>query len=212
MTTLNEYQTKTRETAIYPEALTGSIGAITYVALGLLDEMGEVLSCLSAGDSPIDLRVDVLSVGSSDEGVRDHYLAEVGDVMWYLARLADEMGLELDNLLDEEQVELFVKWPWPERESPKWVHEIQTLVTILTPVAGFVKKSIRDSAGILSPRAFEGIKQSLESALFAVATSMKYFAQEKKVDAHLGTVLDLNLEKLFSRKERGVLGGSGDNR
>ena len=32
------------------------------------------------------------------------------------------------------------------------------------------------------------------------------------LDADLGTIMENNLEKLQSRKERGVLGGSGDNR
>lgn len=208
MTTLNEYQLQTRETAIYPEALTGSIGAITYVTLGLLDEMGEVLSCLTAGDSPIDLRTS----GLSDQELHNHFLAEVGDVTWYLARLADEMSLELGNLLRDGDVEAFTKWPWPKREDPRWVREIQTLVHILPPVAGFVKKAIRDGHGILELKAFEGIKQSLESALFAVAVTLTYFGQEKEVEVDLEKVLDMNLEKLFSRKERGVLGGSGDNR
>jgi hypothetical protein len=32
------------------------------------------------------------------------------------------------------------------------------------------------------------------------------------LDVNLGKIMDNNLDKLRSRKERGVLGGSGDNR
>jgi len=34
----------------------------------------------------------------------------------------------------------------------------------------------------------------------------------REVDINLGHIMEKNIEKLHSRKERGTLGGSGDNR
>lgn len=78
---LNAYQQLTRETAIYPKEQ-----AITYLALGLASEAGEV-----AGKVKKKIRdggIDVMAT-----------IDEIGDVFWYLARLCDELGFEAENVL-----------------------------------------------------------------------------------------------------------------
>ena len=83
----NAYQVATVMTAIYPEAGTGSNAALTYTILGLTNEAGEV-----AGKFKKVLR-------DGDEAVTDEQLvAELGDVLWYLARTADELGFSLDYI------------------------------------------------------------------------------------------------------------------
>ena len=73
-------------------------------------------------------------------------------------------------------------------------------------VAEKVKKIIRDKNGLIS----EEDKQELAKELGDVLWYLAVFAQ------YLGVPLDeiaqSNLDKLQSRKQRGVLGGSGDNR
>jgi NTP pyrophosphatase (non-canonical NTP hydrolase) len=73
-------------------------------------------------------------------------------------------------------------------------------------VAEKVKKIIRDKDGQISNED----KQELAKELGDVLWYLAVLAQ------HLGVSLDViaeqNLEKLLSRKKRGVLGGSGDNR
>ncbi|OIO32652.1 MAG: hypothetical protein COZ49_00330 [Candidatus Yonathbacteria bacterium CG_4_10_14_3_um_filter_47_65] len=73
-------------------------------------------------------------------------------------------------------------------------------------VAEKIKKVIRDDGGEVSPEKREEIKKELGDVLWYVA----------QVASELGLELDdiarKNIEKLFSRKERGMLGGSGDNR
>lgn len=79
--TLNEYQRGTTETAIYPgqQELTG----LTYVALGLASEAGEF-----AGKVKKILR-------DGDEGNVKALSDELGDVLWYVARAASELGRSL---------------------------------------------------------------------------------------------------------------------
>lgn len=73
-------------------------------------------------------------------------------------------------------------------------------------VAGKVKKVLRDNEGVFTSEAKAAIADEASDCLWYIAA----LARE------LGTTLDAmaskNLNKLNSRKERGVLGGSGDSR
>ena len=69
-----------------------------------------------------------------------------------------------------------------------------------------VKKIIRDDSGLLS----DSKKQALIDELGDVMWYVAAIAKDLKVT--LGEVCKRNLEKLNSRRERGTLGGSGDNR
>lgn len=73
-------------------------------------------------------------------------------------------------------------------------------------VAEKLKKIIRDKNGVVS----ETDKQELAKELGDVLWYLAVFAQELGVP--LGEIAETNLAKLKSRKARGVLGGSGDNR
>ncbi len=85
---LSDYQRRSRATAVYPDA-----GAnLTYPALGLCGEAGEVAE-------------KVKKAIRDDGGVltaerRDALAGELGDVLWYVAQLATEAGLDLDQLAD----------------------------------------------------------------------------------------------------------------
>lgn len=82
-----DYQIATAETAIYPGAGTGDINAVSYTALGL-GETGEV-----QGKVKKILRD---SEGVISNEIRTEIGKELGDVLWYVARLADELGLSLE--------------------------------------------------------------------------------------------------------------------
>lgn len=84
-----DYQLATGETAIYPGAGTGSIEAIAYTALGL-GETGEV-----QGKVKKILRD---SGGVISDEVRKEIGKELGDVTWYIARLADELDLSFEQI------------------------------------------------------------------------------------------------------------------
>ena len=73
-------------------------------------------------------------------------------------------------------------------------------------VAEKVKKIIRDKNGVVNERDKEELAKEISDCywyLGALCTTL---------GLNMNDVAQLNLDKLFSRKERGVLGGSGDNR
>lgn len=73
-------------------------------------------------------------------------------------------------------------------------------------VAEKVKKVIRDNEGVLTDPTRETIALELSDVCWYVAV----LAQE--LDYSLEEIMQMNLDKLASRAERGVLSGSGDNR
>jgi NTP pyrophosphatase (non-canonical NTP hydrolase) len=73
-------------------------------------------------------------------------------------------------------------------------------------VAEKVKKIIRDKNGVISPEDKQELAKEVGDVLWYLAVFADY------LDIPLETIAKNNLEKLRSRKDRGVLGGSGDNR
>jgi NTP pyrophosphatase (non-canonical NTP hydrolase) len=73
-------------------------------------------------------------------------------------------------------------------------------------VAGKIKKIFRDKSGIISEADREALKGELGDVLW-------YLAQVcTELELSLDDVAEHNLVKLFSRLERGKIGGDGDNR
>lgn len=86
-TALDEYQAATRETAAYPPI---QEARYLYPVLGLAGEVGEVAN-------------KVKKVFRDDGGVltaerRAAIRDELGDCLWYLARIADELGYTLSEI------------------------------------------------------------------------------------------------------------------
>lgn len=84
----SEYQEKAWETAVYPDQGNN----IYYPALGLGGEAGEVLN-------------KAKKVMRDHEGVvTDEYAEifkkEIGDVLWYIAAIATELELDLDEIAE----------------------------------------------------------------------------------------------------------------
>lgn len=69
-----------------------------------------------------------------------------------------------------------------------------------------IKKIIRDNNGVVTDEKRAEIKKELGDVLWYVAQLCTEFGLS------MDEVAKTNLEKLFSRKERGVLHGDGDNR
>jgi NTP pyrophosphatase (non-canonical NTP hydrolase) len=86
----NVYQNLTLNSAVYPKAGTGAIEALSYCGLGLGGETGEVLEHLKK------IQRDNNGVVSPER--REALSKELGDILWYLARVASELGLELNTI------------------------------------------------------------------------------------------------------------------
>jgi NTP pyrophosphatase (non-canonical NTP hydrolase) len=91
----NEYQTKSRNTAGYPD-----IGhPIIYPTLGLVNEAGEVAGKIK--------KVFRDKEGKISEETREALKAELGDVLWYIAQVATELDLSLDQIAEYNIAKLY---------------------------------------------------------------------------------------------------------
>lgn len=88
MKDMDNYQRLASKTAIYPDRH-GS-GGLTYAVLGLANEAGEV-----AGKLKKIMRDDA---GRMSPSRRDEIGAELGDVLWYVAMVADELRINLSHV------------------------------------------------------------------------------------------------------------------
>lgn len=82
-----EYQALALKTANYPKQ-----HALTYLSLGLAGEAGEVAN--------IAKKVIRDDFGVLQSTKKDAILDELGDVLWYVAVLAWELGVTLDDLAE----------------------------------------------------------------------------------------------------------------
>ena len=85
----NDYQKVAKTTAIYPK----SEHALWYPALGLAGEAGEVADKVK--------KVMRDHGGILTEEARKELVKELGDVLWYMAMLALEMDVELDEVAEK---------------------------------------------------------------------------------------------------------------
>lgn len=90
---INDYQNRITQFAIYPAE-----HAITYLALGLASEAGEV-----AGKVKKVIRD---SSNVFDDDAKLAILAEIGDVLWYASMLATEIGIDMSDILAENYYKL----------------------------------------------------------------------------------------------------------
>ena len=86
------------------------------------------------------------------------------------------------------------------------VYPILGLTNEAGEVAGKIKKIFRDKNGVIGEAEREALKGELGDVLW-------YLAQVcTELNLSLDEVAEHNIEKLYSRLERGKIGGDGDNR
>lgn len=95
----------------------------------------------------------------------------------------------------------------PSRDLPcGFVYPIIGLAGEVGELSEKCKKIIRDSQGHVSEAVQVEVKKEIGDVLWYVAMLCKEFGFD------MGDVAQMNLDKLKSRKERGKIQGSGDNR
>ena len=95
-----EYQQKSKATAKYPVIGHGVI----YPTLGLTNEAGEVSGKIKKIFRDKD--------GIISDETRDALKAELGDVLWYLAQVATELNLSLDEIAEYNIAKLLDRQAW----------------------------------------------------------------------------------------------------
>lgn len=89
-----KYQEKTKETAIYPEEQ-----KFAYLSLGLAGEAGEVAEKFK--------KIIRDKEGNINEKDKEEIAKELGDVLWYISQISDELGFSLEKVVDKNLEKLF---------------------------------------------------------------------------------------------------------
>ncbi len=157
---------------------------LLYLAMGLCGESGEVTEKFKKVLRDKD--------GAIDKHTRLLIAKELGDCLWYLTALCDFYKITLDNLLSHKIA--------PEDHG----YSIYDMSLGLSYWSGKIGKRL---SGIKSPfKISKGLTSEMASMLDYIS-SIAYTLGLSVVE-----IAQINLTKLQDRKDRNVLGGSGDNR
>lgn len=176
----SEYQRAARTTAIYPAA-----ASVYYPAMGLVGEIGELCNKakkIIRGDVTFEQRLE-------------EFKKELGDVLWYVAGTASDLGITLEEVVNNAL------------EGPPEIGDLDSTLLRLAKSAGDIAGAADEikTHGLTAYRRVF-IQSRLEPAMRGVARLCVIF----------GVVLDdvckANIQKLFARKEAGTIKGDGDNR
>lgn len=104
---LDEFQRRTQDTAVYPDQ--GTFGGAMYAAMALNEEAGEVAGKVAKFIRKSSGWGVLLTYGNGSDFYNEHYpeelvLAvskELGDVLYQAARVAEEFGLNLSDVATE---------------------------------------------------------------------------------------------------------------
>lgn len=103
------YQEFTQTTAVYPEVGSGSFSAVSYCTLGLVGETGEVAEKikkryrLGGRNAFLPNSVVTYKKTNTDETYEEfvaELTKEIGDVLWYAAGLAAELGISFSDVAE----------------------------------------------------------------------------------------------------------------
>ena len=97
MIEFNHYQNETRRTAGKPK--TEGVPEIVVLALGLTGEAGEAADILKK------------HFGHGHDLDKQKVAKELGDVLWYVARMADELGFKLSEVAEMNVEKLRARYP-----------------------------------------------------------------------------------------------------
>jgi NTP pyrophosphatase (non-canonical NTP hydrolase) len=86
----DEYQKASRKTALYP-----NVGDnVPYITLGLAGESGEVAEKVKKLIRDHNFK----HVSDISEDQKDELIKELGDILWYIAQMATELGRPLEEV------------------------------------------------------------------------------------------------------------------
>lgn len=89
---LDVFQETALSAAIYPSRNTRTLASMTYCALGLAEEAGEVAGKLK--------KIIRDGEGLITPDGRERMARELGDVLWYVSAMARELGLTLSEVAE----------------------------------------------------------------------------------------------------------------
>lgn len=98
---MNEYQTNAAQTAVYQSGMKSRYERLNYTTLGLVSEAGEV-----AGKLKKIYRDNGGYIGWDE---KEALVSELGDVLWYVAMSAYELGVDLESVARKNLMKLALR-------------------------------------------------------------------------------------------------------
>jgi NTP pyrophosphatase (non-canonical NTP hydrolase) len=158
------------------------------VGLGVADEAAEVVAEIHT------------ALRDGHAMPKDRIVDELGDVLWYSARVAELVDI---TLADAPQPAFSAGYEgWYARAA--LIDACFGLVTTAGAIAGHIKKALRDNNGRMTDVRQARITDQLGGLLAHGALLAK------AVDATLRDAVDANITKVRRRLANGTLAGSGD--
>lgn len=185
---ITTYCEKARLTAAYN-------ASFLYPTHGLSGEIGKLLDKLTNTDVFV---------------AKDSIIKEMGDVLWYIVNIAADVGLNFNDVAAltysrEPRADNFTELGAHMRPSNDLRPALVKLPIYSGRIGEIVKKMIHDNSGLFRIEQRPIIAELLAELLICL------FKIGSAWSINLDDVAQVNIDKLFSRKERGVIQGSGDN-
>ena len=204
-----DYIEFTKTTSIYPKD-----SAIDYLLYGIISEVGEFDEaadiCFDTFEEQhsiddvnvysFEVKAAVFYCKEHEPELYDNLIKEIGDIFWYIAQLIDVLELPLEYIINAWSTKVILALD----DNEANVTTDSDLIKAATKLADIRKKDVRDgyAPSLFQQKVLEQL-QHLYVAIMGVVISIELTELD---------IINANKEKLSSRKERDVLGGSGDDR
>lgn len=202
MITIGQYEAGTTETAIYPGVGTGFYDALRYVGLGLTGEIGEISEKIKKAYRD--------EGGMLTDEKQRALRAECGDVLWYITRAGVEHGIGLVEILQADGPDNYFS-----NANFNWYKdpEIGEMRTVLD-WASYYASGMAEWNGVYAGnvRSFSYLNSVGPASYYLSCIARNLNLLLVTLGSSLDEAAQSNHDKLFSRKERGVISGSGDTR
>lgn len=167
--TYNEYQKATETTEIRPQTATVNLRLMCSIC-GLMEEVEEL---------------EAITQYTEDKTAIPSMIKEAGDVLYYVASIARETGIDLESIAHRELK-----------------HNIPKMLPLK-----LLKKTYRDMDGVMS--------HAYKEQLWDYLKNLLHYIRRVCIDdcrVPIETVMETNIDKLQDRLKRGVIQGDGDTR
>lgn len=198
--TFEEYAKQARVTATYAHNGSNAMAGVMYAGLGLSDEFVEFLNAITIAEDSKSLTE-----------IYDVY-CEAGDVLWYVFNLCQDFSIDIKHM--------YIKNSEYHNQFTDGYFINRALLSIGS-ICGIIKKQYRDRNPsetetlpiIMDDTSKHNVQFYLNTVVDCVSIILKKFDefQDSKI-ACINKAMQLNIEKLTDRVNRGVLYGSGDHR
>jgi len=203
ITTFSEYQNESKKTTMYSRE--NGIG-IMYIALGLAGEHGEIIE---------KIKQFIQSKGEVFDNFKLELTKEIGDLMWYISQLCTETGLELSKVASQilkNEVDILDKYDEQIQNTQfnsidiKLEYICIDMTITISKLVEKIKKIIRNKNGNFDIEDIDIINKILATVFSNIRELIVLFSLSIK------DILNLNIQKITSRLNRGVIKSEGDNR